>query len=78
MKEYCARCGYEWKSKCKEPKCCPRWKSYRYMFPKKDSLMQTASENPNKLPKQPPSKKIIDHPNWMKPNKPSEVNENDT
>ena len=27
MKE-CKRCGYEWKSKMEEPKCCPKCKRY--------------------------------------------------
>ena len=29
MSEYvCKRCGYDWVSRIKKPKCCPRCKSY--------------------------------------------------
>jgi len=34
MKLKCLRCGYEWKSKVSNPRCCPNCHSYRWDKPK--------------------------------------------
>lgn len=33
----CKRCGYKWDSRVKEPRACPRCKSYLYKTEKEES-----------------------------------------